>query len=99
MQRLAAFYADITGGQVTYANADWAVVNGPGGRIDFQTVTDHRPPTWPEATSPVHLHLDFYVGDLAAAEAPGARRRRDQIRQPARPTAVASGPGSDILRR
>ncbi|MBA2337521.1 MAG: VOC family protein [Acidimicrobiia bacterium] len=67
--RLAAFYADITGGQVTFANADWAVVKGPGGRIDFQTVTDHRPPTWPEATSPVHIHLDFYVDDLGAAEA------------------------------
>lgn len=33
-ERLAAFYADITGGQVTLSNADWAVVNGPRGRID-----------------------------------------------------------------
>ena len=34
--RLAAFYAEITGGTVTYQDADWAVVKGPGGRIDFQ---------------------------------------------------------------
>jgi catechol 2,3-dioxygenase-like lactoylglutathione lyase family enzyme len=51
---LAAFYADIT---------------GPGGRIDFQTVADHTPPTWPEPISPIQMHLDFYVDDLAATEA------------------------------
>ena len=58
---LAAFYADITGGQVTFADPAWATVNGPGGRIDFQTVADYTPPTWPEPTSPVQMHLDFYV--------------------------------------
>lgn len=67
--RLAAFYADITGGQVTVFDAAWATVDGPGGRIDFQTVPDHTAPTWPETTVPTHLHLDFYVDDLAAAEA------------------------------
>lgn len=66
---LAAFYADITGGKVTFADPSWATVNGPGGRIDFQTVPDHTPPTWPEPTSPVQMHLDFYVDDLAATEA------------------------------
>jgi hypothetical protein len=66
---LAAFYADITGGQVTVAGPGWATVNGPGGRIDFQTVADHTPPTWPEPTSSIQMHLDFSVDDLAAAEA------------------------------
>ena len=66
---LAAFYADITGGQVTSSDASWATVNGPGGRIDFQTVPGYTPPAWPELTAPNHLHLDFLVDDLAAAEA------------------------------
>jgi catechol 2,3-dioxygenase-like lactoylglutathione lyase family enzyme len=66
---LAAFYADITGGQITFADDAWATVNGPGGRIDFQTVPDYSPPTWPDPTSPIQMHLDFYVDDLAATEA------------------------------
>ena len=66
---LAAFYADITGGQITFSNSAWATVDGPGGRIDFQTVPDHTPPTWPGNTSPSRLHLDFLVDDLAATEA------------------------------
>jgi catechol 2,3-dioxygenase-like lactoylglutathione lyase family enzyme len=66
---LAAFYADITGGRITFSNPDWAVVNSPGGRIDFQTVAGHTPPTWPGDDSPNRLHLDFLVDDLAAAEA------------------------------
>ena len=66
---LAAFYADITGGQVTFSDPGWATVNGPGGRIDFPTVPGYTPPTWPEPAAPNHLHLDFYVDDLAATQA------------------------------
>jgi catechol-2,3-dioxygenase len=66
---LAAFYADITGGKVTFLDETWATVKGPGGRIDFQTVPDYTPPTWPDLTSPVRMHLDFLVDDLEAAEA------------------------------
>lgn len=66
---LAAFYADITGGKVTFLHEAWATVNGPGGRIDFQTVPDYTPPTWPDPTSPTQMHLDFHVDDLEAAEA------------------------------
>ena len=67
--KLAAFYADITGGEVTFADETWATVNGPGGRIDFQTVPDHTPPSWPDPASPMQMHLDFFVEDLPAAEA------------------------------
>jgi catechol 2,3-dioxygenase-like lactoylglutathione lyase family enzyme len=66
---LAAFYADITGGQITFSSSAWATLDSPGGRIDFQTVPDHTPPTWPENTSPNRLHLDFLVDDLADAAA------------------------------
>lgn len=66
---LAAFYADITGGKVTFLNDVWATVNGPGGRIEFQTALRYTPPTWPDPTSSMQMHLDFYVDDLDAAEA------------------------------
>lgn len=69
VRRLAAFYAEITGGEVTFADAEWATVKGPGGRIDFQAAPGYLPPTWPDPGSSMQLHLDFYVEDLAAAEA------------------------------
>jgi catechol 2,3-dioxygenase-like lactoylglutathione lyase family enzyme len=68
-RELAAFYAAITGGRVTYQSDVWATVDGPGGRIDFQTVPGYTPPTWPDPTSSIQMHLDFYVEDRDAAEA------------------------------
>ena len=35
---LAAFYAEITGGKITFLHESRASVRCPGGRIDFQTV-------------------------------------------------------------
>jgi Glyoxalase-like domain len=66
---LAAFYAEITGGKITYRHASWATVRCPGGRIDFQTARAYGPPTWPDAASSMQIHLDFDVDDLDAAEA------------------------------
>ena len=68
-RELAAFYADITGGRVIFENDAWATVDGPGGRVDFQTVPGYMPPAWPDPTSSIQMHLDFYVEDLAATEA------------------------------
>jgi hypothetical protein len=67
-RELAAFYADITGGEITFYSSGWATVDGPGGRIDFQTVPDHVSPTWPGSTVPTQMHLDFVVDDLRATE-------------------------------
>lgn len=64
--RLAIFYADITGGEVTFSHPSWSTVNGPGGRIDFQTVADYRPPEWPGGAGSALVHLDFLVDDLIA---------------------------------
>lgn len=64
---LGRFYAQITGGKVVYTDPVWATVDGPGGRIDFQSDPAHVPPTWPDPTVPIQFHLDFYVADLAAA--------------------------------
>lgn len=81
-RELARFYAELTGGKVTLAMPEWAVMDGPGGRIDFQTVSDYRPSTWPGGDAPLRSHLDFYVHDLAEGERHalvcGARREDDQ---------------------
>jgi len=66
---LAKFYAQITGGKVTFLHETWATVKGPGGRIDFQTAPGYTPPTWPDPASPMQMHLDFDVDDLAGTEA------------------------------
>jgi Glyoxalase-like domain len=66
---LAGFYAQITGGRVTFRHETWATVKAPGGRIDFQTAPGYTPPAWPDPASPMQMHLDFDVDDLAAAEA------------------------------
>lgn len=62
---LAAFYAEITGGSVTFSHPSWATLESAGGRIDFQTVAGYLPPTWPE--TPGLIHLDFLVEDLQTA--------------------------------
>ncbi|HEV2886675.1 MAG TPA: VOC family protein [Jatrophihabitans sp.] len=67
--QLAAFYAEITGGQVTYLDDEWATVTGPGGRIDFQAAPGYTPPSWPDPGSSMQMHLDFHVDDLQATEA------------------------------
>lgn len=67
---LASFYAEITGGNVTYCHPEWATMVGPGGRIDFQTVDDFTtPPQWPDGAQSALIHLDFLVDDLGATEA------------------------------
>jgi catechol-2,3-dioxygenase len=69
-RKLAAFYADITGGEIQFQNDKFATVHSPGGRIAFQTVPGYTPPVWPDPSSSIQMHLDFYVDDL---EATGAR--------------------------
>jgi hypothetical protein len=64
---LAQFYAEITVG-TAQGSAHWATVTGPNGEIGFQQITDYVPPTWPEGTVPMQMHLDFYVDDLEATE-------------------------------
>ncbi|TCO48508.1 hypothetical protein EV646_104330 [Kribbella antiqua] len=66
---LATFYAEITGGRIVYVDPVWATVDGPGGRIDFQSDPAYVPPTWPDPSTPIQMHLDFFVDDLAATQA------------------------------
>ncbi|WP_147919181.1 VOC family protein [Ruania zhangjianzhongii] len=78
---LAAFYADLTGGTVTFAYHDeWASVSCEGGRLEFMGVAGYRRPDWPEESALVHI--DFFVDNLeeagARAERAGARRFEHQ---------------------
>lgn len=67
---LAAFYAALTGGEVTYDTAEAAAVKPPNGvDVYFQAVPAHKAPTWPEGDRPQQFHLDLYVDDLDKAEA------------------------------
>ena len=65
---LAEFYAEITDG-VARGTSAWAAVAGPNAVIAFQQVDHFRPPTWPDGSVPMQLHLDFLVEDREAAGA------------------------------
>jgi Glyoxalase-like domain len=68
--RLAAFYAEITGGAVTVPGAEWAMTTCPDGSdICFQAAPGYVPPSWPDAASSLQMHLDFDVDDLDSTEA------------------------------
>lgn len=64
--RLATFYADITGGEVTFVHgSEWASMRCEGARIEFMGVANYQQPSWPEDSSLVHI--DFHVEDLELA--------------------------------
>lgn len=67
--RLAQFYADLTGGEVSgvYPDYGYASAEVLGTTLNFQTVADYRAPTWPGQEHPQQFHLDFRVPDLEAA--------------------------------
>lgn len=79
--RLAAFYAAITGSEVTFVHqTEWATMRCEGARLEFMGVENYQSPRWPEDSS--ILHLDFYVDDLEQGthdvERVGARRYEHQ---------------------
>lgn len=95
---LASFYAAITGGTVTFRSEAWATVNGPGGRIDFQTTPDHTPPTWPDPNSPIQMHLDFVVDDRRRPRRACWRRARPSSTSSRTPTTASSTPTRPVTR-
>lgn len=67
--RLARFYADLTGTDVTVDSPEYGyaqVVVGPH-TINFQTVSSYAAPSWPGQQHPQQFHLDFRVGELERA--------------------------------
>ncbi|KRC53485.1 MULTISPECIES: VOC family protein [unclassified Nocardioides] len=67
--RLAQFYADLTGGEVSgvYPEYGYASAEVLGSTLNFQTVADYRRPEWPGQEHPQQFHLDFRVPELEPA--------------------------------
>jgi len=82
LDRVASFYADLTGWETTDKDTDWITLRtGDGQDVAFQRAPDHVPPRWPGQDHPQQVHLDLFVdGREAAAEravALGATRLAD----------------------
>jgi hypothetical protein len=67
--RLARFYADLTGGEVTGDYPEYGVAQTTtlGVTLNFQGVKDYAPPAWPGQEHPQQYHLDFRASDLEKA--------------------------------
>src|SRR4051812_43212805 len=66
---LAEFYHQVLGWKIAADQEDCAMIQGEGAPIVFWKIPDHRPPTWPDASSPKQFHFDLMVADLDEAEA------------------------------
>lgn len=67
--RLAEFYRDLLGWEITYSDETWVNLTGENGqRLSFQRAPDHKPPEWPSADRPQQFHIDLLVDDIDEAE-------------------------------
>jgi catechol-2,3-dioxygenase len=70
IERLASFYAELTGGDVVRRESDWITLRLVSGQeIAFQLAPDHVPPQWPGQDHPQQVHLDLLVDGHEAAAA------------------------------
>lgn len=70
IERLASFYAELTGWEIVDRDVDWITMRtAEGQNVAFQLAPDHVPPQWPGQEHPQQFHLDLQVdGHEAAAE-------------------------------
>lgn len=67
---LADFYSSIIGGDLVPGDHEgWVELHTPTGKLAFQEIADHRPPTWPDGEVPQQGHIDIDVANLDGAEA------------------------------
>jgi hypothetical protein len=67
---LADFYSSIVGGDLVPGDDEgWVELHTPTGKLAFQQIDDHRPPTWPDGDVPQQGHIDIDVVNLDGAEA------------------------------
>ena len=69
-ERLASFYAELTGWEIVEKDFDWITVRtSDDQKIAFQLAPDHVRPEWPGQEHPQQVHLDLLIdGYEAAAE-------------------------------
>jgi predicted enzyme related to lactoylglutathione lyase len=82
IEKLAAFYAELAGWEISDKDPDWITVRtGDGQEIAFQLAMNYLAPQWPGQDHPQQFHLDLFVdGYQAAAERAvglGAKRLAD----------------------
>ncbi|NUP36760.1 MAG: VOC family protein [Streptomyces sp.] len=59
---LAAFYAEVLGGEIDAEDETWVDLKREDGEdLSFQLAADHRPPAWPDPERPQQFHLDIRV--------------------------------------
>ncbi len=61
------------GGEVVLATDDHWIVRTDLLHVAVVRVPEHRPPSWPNGTTPKQIHLDLAVTDLPAAVADAVR--------------------------
>ena len=67
IEQLAAFYADLTGWQITGRTDHWITITTDAGqKIGFQLAPDHVAPQWPGQERPQQAHLDLTIDDIEA---------------------------------
>jgi hypothetical protein len=65
---LAAFWAEVLGGEIAFTSDDFVAVKTERGWISTVRIDDYQPPSWPDGDRPKQIHLDLAVDDLDAAE-------------------------------
>jgi catechol-2,3-dioxygenase len=70
IDKLASFYAALTGWPIAGKESDWIVLQAPDGpQVAFQLAPDHVAPQWPGQDHPQQFHLDLLIdGHQEAAE-------------------------------
>jgi hypothetical protein len=66
---MLAFYHAAFGGEIVQQDDGGAWLKLGAVVVIFREVEAYQPPTWPSSDVPMQVHLDFYVDDLAEAEA------------------------------
>jgi catechol 2,3-dioxygenase-like lactoylglutathione lyase family enzyme/predicted enzyme related to lactoylglutathione lyase len=68
IEKLASFYAELTGWDIARREDDWITIKtGDGREIAFQLARDYVAPQWPSQEHPQQFHLDLQVDGIAAA--------------------------------
>lgn len=66
-QAEAQFWAQLLGGEVTYADENYGLVKVDGRRLGFGHVDGWSAPQWPDPDGSKQFHLDLSVDDLESA--------------------------------
>ena len=68
IERLASFYAELTGWDIASREDDWiGITTADGQEVAFQLAPDHVAPKWPGQDHPQQFHLDLQVDGMEAA--------------------------------